>query len=404
MLITPEKALKTVLSSVEVLKPRRMALGGALNLILAEDIRSDRDQPPKDRSAMDGYAVMAADVQQVPARLKLIGEIAAGSPAVPRVKPGTCATILTGANLPPGADAVVQVENTEADDSEVIVYLPVEAGQNVRRRGEEACRGTVLLEKGTQIGPVQMGVCAMVGKAQVKVHPRPKVVVVCTGGEVKDAAERVGVHQLRDSNGPALLASLDQHGWDGVRRWIVPDNPRTITARLKRLLNTHQVIILTGGVSVGQYDYVPQAVQSAGGKIRFHGVSMKPGKPQLYATVGRNQHIFGLPGNPVSVLTGFNELLLPGLRRMSGVSDEAVRPAMVLPLAELVRSKGRRTYFCLARLVRMEDALFVEPVKSKGSADLIAASQADGVIVIPFGAEQTPAGTMVEFHPWRPLA
>lgn len=404
MLITPEKALKIVLSSVEVLKPRRTALDKALNLILAEDIRSDRDQPPKDRSAMDGYAVIASDVQEVPARLKLIGEIAAGSPAVPRVKPGTCATILTGANLPPGADAVVQVENTEADDSEVIVRSPIDPGQNVRKRGEEARRGAVLLDEGAKLGPVQVGVCAMVGKAQVKVHPRPSVAVVCTGGEVKDAADRVSAHQLRDSNGPALLASLAQHGWGNVRRWIVPDNPATIATRLKRLLKTHQVIILTGGVSVGQYDYVPEAVQRAGGKILFHGISMKPGKPQLYATVGRNQHIFGLPGNPVSVLTGFNELVLPGLRRMIGVCAEGVRPSMALPLAELVRSGGRRTYFCLGRLVRTADALFAEPVKSKGSADLIAACQADGVIVIPPGVEHTPAGTIVEFHPWRPLA
>ena len=403
MLIAPEEALKIVLSNALPGKPVRMSLDRALNCILAEDVRCDRDQPPKDRSAMDGYAVIASDLQAIPAKLKLIGEVAAGSTAAPRVKPGTCATILTGANLPPGADAVVQVESTERHDDEVIVRSAVKSGQNVRKRGEEARRGQVLLAKGTQLSPARIGICAMVGKSKVSLYPRPNVGVMCTGVELKDTADRVGPHQLRDSNGPALLASLAQIGFKTARRWIVSDDPKAIAARLKRLLRTCQVVILTGGVSVGLYDYVPEVIRSVGAQICFHGIRIKPGRPQLYATFGKNRHIFGLPGNPVSVLTGFIELVLPALRKISGTPAEAVRPSMMLPLTKRARSKGKRTYFCLARLVHSTKSLSAAPLESTGSADLIAASQADGLIVIPAGVTEMAPGSVVEFHPCKPM-
>ena len=403
MLITPQQALRIVIASARPLRPVLAPLAEALGLCLAQDIRADRDQPPADRSAMDGYAVRAADLAHVPGRLKLIGEVAAGSSPRLHVGPGSCAVILTGGNLPRGADTVVPVEQTErgATLPEEVVFLePVRVGSHIRRRGEEAVRGRVLLTKGTRLGPAQIGVCAMVGKAQVKVFPRPKVAVICTGAEVRDVAQPVSPHELRDSNGPALQAAMADLGFPGASRCLVTDSPRAIASCLARAAKTAQVVILTGGVSVGQYDFVPEAIGRIGGRIRFHGVKMKPGQPQLYATLSGNRHVFGLPGNPVSVMTGFYELVLPALRRLGGAGEDACRPACMLPLAKPARSKGNRAYFALARLIATKEGPAAAPVESAGSADLIAACKADGVIVIPAGVTELPAGAMVEFHAW----
>ncbi len=401
MLITHEQALRIVLSSARHARPVLMPLADAFDLCLAQDIRADRDQPPADRSAMDGYAIRAADLAQVPARLRLIGEVAAGSSLRLHVRQGSCAVILTGGNLPRGADTVVPIEQTELAGNEVVFRSPVHCGSHIRRRGEEAIRDKVLLTKWTRLGPAQIGVCAMVGKARVKVFPRPRVTVICTGAEVRDATQHVSAWELRDSNGPMLQAAMTDRGFPGVSRSLVTDNPRAIAACLARAARTAQVIILTGGVSVGQYDFVPEAVVRVGGKIRFHGVKMKPGKPQLYATLPGNRHIFGLPGNPVSVLTGFYELVLPALLRLSGASEDACLPAGRTFLAKPARSRGDRTYFALTRLIQTKVGPAVVPVESAGSADLIAACKADGVIVIPDGITELPLGAMVEFHAWK---
>ena len=401
MLIAPEEALRIVLSTVRPLRPGRVALDRAVGMYLAEDIRCDRDQPPADRSAMDGYAVAAADVRTAPARLRLVGEVAAGSSARPRVQRGCCAGILTGGNVPPGADAVVPVEHTEPDGQFVVVRVAARPGEHIRRRGEEARRGAVLLHKGVRLGAAEAGVCATVGAAEPKVFARPRVAVLCTGAELRGVAERPAAHELRDSNGPALLAALAGRGYGDAVHVRVTDDPRAIAARLRAALRTRDVAIVTGGVSVGQYDYVPEAVERVGAAIRFHGVNMKPGRPQLYATLGRGRHIFGLPGNPVSVLTGFGELVLPALRRLSGAPVEACRPAWTVRLAGPARSRGQRVRFRLARLIATSDGPAAEVVDSTGSADIFAACGADGLVVIPAGVAELPAGSAVEFHAWR---
>jgi len=400
-MIEPQEALRIVLSNVRPLRIERTALSEALNCRLAEEVCSDRDQPPADRSAMDGYAVVAADLRTAPAELKLGGEVAAGSAARPRVRRGICAAIMTGGNLPPGADTVVPVEDTERNGNRIVFHVSSKVGANVRKRGEEARRGDVLLPKGTRLGPAQVGACATVGKKTIKVRRLPKVAVLSTGWEVRDVGERVAAHQLRDANGPALLAALAENGFHDTARDIKRDDPKTITQWLKRTLRHRDVVIITGGVSVGRYDHVPDAIRRAGATIRFHGVDMKPGRPQLYAVAAGNRHVFALPGNPVSTLTGYYELVLPALRRLCGTCDEDCRPAAHLPLAEPARSKGNRTYFHLARTVGGEQGLAVVPVTSAGSADIIAACGASGVIVIPKGVKELPAGRLVEYHAWQ---
>jgi len=402
-MISPHKALSIVLAHTRPLKSARAALAEASGRFLAEDIRADRDHPPADRSAMDGFAVRAADLRGIPCSLRPVGEVAAGSPAKAPVRPGTCAVIFTGANVPSGADTVVMHEQTSAGEGRVTFLHPVRRGQNIRRRGEEARKGDTLLSRGALLGPAEVGICAGVGKAFVRVRALPRTCVLCTGDEVKDPASRVRAYELRDSNGPALRAAVSEHGFPPPDTRILPDDESTLAREIKRAAERNDVILLTGGVSVGKYDYVPQAVRAAGGSVRFHGVSMKPGKPQLYATFGRNGHLFALPGNPVSVLTGFHELALPGLRRLAGAEEKLCRRTFKLPLAAGALSDGDRTLFKLARLVRTSEGLKAAPVASHGSADLVAAGGADGVIVVPRGTRGIPAGALVEFHPWRDM-
>jgi molybdopterin molybdotransferase len=404
MLISPQNALDTVLRHVRPLKIAKLALGEALGggFVLAQDIRCDRDQPPADRSAMDGYAVRLADLATVPARLELTGQIPAGSDAGLRLGRGTCQEIFTGANVPPGADAVVRLEDTRRQGDQVVVLAPARPGLNIRKRGEEARRGDLLLKSGQPITPAVLGVCATVGAARLRTRPMPKVAVLCSGAEVKDAAERVTSCQLRDSNGPALQGVLMQMGIK-ARRKIVPDDPKKIACCLRAAARSNDLVIITGGVSVGRYDFVPQAIEAIGGRVRFHGVRMKPGKPQLFATLGLNRYIFALPGNPVSVLTGFWTLVAPALRRLTGVAPGKCSPVLKLPASQAVpgQSKGQRVVFRLARMVQTSAGLAVAPIDSAGSADIIAACRADGVMIIPAGGRKISAGAMVQFLPWK---
>ncbi len=416
--INPADALKIVLG-VRTLPPCRTELGRALACVLAENICADRDQPPADRSAMDGFAVRADDLATMPRTLRLAGEVAAGSSQRPVVRPGTCVRILTGANLPPGANAVVMLEFTapaprpagEKSGEFITFHKPARAGENIRRRGEEARKGQTLLTHGTVLGPLTSAVAASVGKAHVKVHPRPQAAVLVTGREVKSAGDRVGLHQLRDANGPALKAAFQLAGIDAAVQ-IVPDSLGATLAAIRKAAAAANVIILTGGVSVGKYDLVPAALEQLGAKVKFHGVNMKPGRPQMYATLARPRgkskaspatrtvHIFGLPGNPMSVMTGFHELALPCIRRLSGLPREQCLATLRLPLAADVRAKGGRTWFAPARLTCRNTGLAVELISSLGSADIIGASAADGVAVIPPSATQLSAGELVDFRPW----
>lgn len=216
-------------------------------------------------------------------------------------------------------------------------------------------------------------------------------------------SDRVRSHEVRDSNGPALCSALRTWGYAQITHQVVPDDPKAVSARVKRLAVKHDVVVLSGGVSVGKYDFVPEALRHIGARVHFHGVAIRPGKPQLYATLGKDRHIFGLPGNPLSVMVGFFEFVLPGLRRMSGVDSKLCQPSLRLPLAGQVESRMNLVRFVLARLIWNKEQLSVAPLKSHGSADLVAAGPADGVIVLPVRAGKVPAGSRVEFRPWRPL-
>lgn len=400
-MIAPNKALSIVLECARPLGTVRKPLLEALGYRLAEDILADRDMPPADCSIMDGYAVRSADLATCPRTLRLVGEVAAGSAARPRVRPGTCVRVLTGANVPPGADAVVMLEETEEADGLVTIHAKAPPGSNIRRQGEEAKKGAVLLKKKTVLGPVQIGLCSAVGKAKPRVHRHPDVAVFCTGEELRPLGLRLRTHERRDSNGVALFLALCDYGCTNTCFGFVSDDLESLSLKANQALAEYDVLIFTGGVSVGKYDFVPEAVRQIGAKVRFHGVAMKPGKPILYATLRGNRQIFGLPGNPLSAMTGFYEFVLPAVRRMSGVPLKECRPTMRLPLNRALHTEGERVKFVLAQLVWRKGGPSVWPLKSHSSADISAGARAHGVIVVPAGKRELRAGSLVNFRPWR---
>jgi len=401
--IRPDSALSIILKHVRPLPCIVRPLDKSLGYCLAEDVRADRDMPAAGRSAMDGYALRSSDLTRGKRKFRVKGEIAAGSPARPRITPGTCARIFTGGNVPPGADTVVIVEETTEKEGVMTLRSVAEARANIRRRGEDARKGTILLANGARIGPPQVAVCAAVGKARIRVHRRPRVAVLCTGEELRAVGDRVRPHEIRNSNGPALCAALAQWGFTDFIHRTVPDDLTRLTPRLRRAAARYDVILLTGGVSMGKYDFVREAVERTPAAIRFHGVAMRPGKPLLYATLPRNRHIFGLPGNPISAMFTFNDFALPAIRRMSGMAVAKCRPSLRLPLAGRLIVKSGRQKFLLGRVLWRKDGPCAVPVKFQGSADLVAAGGVDGLIAVPLGVTQMQTGEMVDFRPWRPL-
>jgi len=403
-MLSPAQALSDVLSHCPLLPVEKVVLGKALGRVLARPIRADRDMPPADRSEMDGYAVRADDLRATPCELRLVGEIAAGSKLRPRVEPGACVRILTGATVPPGADSVVMVENTSEISPTVVQFRSsAVAGENILRRGEIARKGQVLLNKGLRLGPQQIAVCAAIGADPVGVFGRARVGVLCTGHELVAASARAARHAQRDSNGPALRAALQATGLaQCVVTGVVEDDPNLLRRRVRAALKTCDVLILVGGVSVGKYDFVPGALNDVGCRKVFHGVAMKPGKPTLFALGPKRQLVFGLPGNPLSALNGFFEFVAPALKKMSGL-DGALSPRMLVRLRDSVMLQPTgRLRFVPARLhFDSPDGVAVAiPIVTRVSADVAAGGQCDGMLVL--SEEKTyPAGALVEFHPWN---
>ena len=402
-MLSPQRALELVFQHLTPLPARRRPLHLACGACLAEDICADRDLPATDRAAMDGYAVRAEDVQTGSTTLRLAGEVAAGQRPTCRVAPGTCVRIMTGASVPAGADAVVMVEDTTELGDSVRFTASAEPGQNILRQGEDAAAGATLVSRGTVLGPLHIGLCATVGRHRVLVHRRPTVRLLCTGSELREAGQSVQSHQIRNSNGPTITAALEQWGFGRLSHVRLADQTEALSRALSEAVAASDVVLLTGGMSAGRYDLVRDAVEAVGASVVFHGVAMKPGKPLLYAVKDRDCHIFGLPGPPLSAMTGFFEFVLPALRRLAGLDAVRCRPRLVLPLRTPLTSKGGRMRLIPGIVEYLAEGLQVTPVLARSSSDLAAGSQADGVIVLPADTPEKAAGDLVEFHPWRPL-
>ena len=329
-LLPLEAALERILAGVLPLGAESLPLSAALGRVLSEETRALLTLPPWDNSAMDGFAVRAADVAtasvDAPVTLRVVGEVAAGHEPTQRVEPGTAMRVLTGAMLPPGADAVVQVEDTDAAEGvaalppSVEVRAAVDEGRHIRRAGSDMRQGDALLPAGTHIGPAAIAVLAASGHARVSVHRRPRVAIVATGDELTPIGEPLGPASIPDSNSESIAAQVIAAGAEPVRLGIAVDDPDAIRERLLEGVLAADVLIVTGGVSVGAHDVVKE-VFAAIGRLDLWRVAIQPGKPLAYGSAPRPDGghclLFGLPGNPVSSFVTFELFVRPVLRRLA---------------------------------------------------------------------------------------
>jgi len=362
-----------------------------VDLVLAEDVVSDLDMPPWDKSLMDGYAVRAADLPEGRGCLAVVEEVTAGQTPQRPVGPGEAIRIMTGAPLPAGADAVVMVERTQSLEGRRVQVedRPPRPGQNILARGREMRRGDTVLAAGAVLRPQEVGLLATVGRTAVRVVPAPRVAVLSTGDEIVHACEAPGPGQIRNGNGPMLLAQVARAGGLphdlGIARDRL-DNLRPLIAEGLRF----PVLILSGGVSAGVADLVPAVLQELGVQAHFHKVAMKPGKPVFFGTCGATL-VFGLPGNPVSALVCFELFVRPALRQLLGHVDAGPCLVQAVLVEDFAYKTDRPTYHP-AVLETPGGAWRVRPVPWFGSPDLRGLTRANAFVVFPAGEHQHRAG------------
>ncbi|MCA2225636.1 molybdotransferase-like divisome protein Glp [Nonomuraea aurantiaca] len=384
--------LAEILATVRPLAPLELDLEQALGATLAEEVSSPVPLPPFDNSAMDGYAVRAQDVADVPVTLPVIDDVAAGSSELRAVGPGHAVRIMTGAPLPAGADAVVPVEWTDGGTVSVTIDRAVTVGNAIRRAGEDVQAGEVVLKPGTVIGPAQLGIIAGVGRRRVMVRPRPRVVVLSTGAELVEPGMPLGPGQIWDSNSVTLTAAVRESGADGFRATTVGDDPAAFLDQLDAQLIRADAIVTSGGVSMGAYEPVKEALTPLG-TVNFEKVAMQPGMPQGFGVVGADQvPIFALPGNPVSSFVSFLIFVRPALLKMRGLPVEPPETVSAQVTGPLRSPSGRRSYL---RGVLSSDGT-VSPVRGQGSHQLAALASANALIVVPEDVTEVPAGAVVE--------
>jgi molybdopterin molybdotransferase len=400
-----EEARELVFARVARLPAEQVALLDALGRVLAEDARSDIDVAPFDNSAMDGFAVRAVDLAgasaDAPLPLAVIAVIGAGDdPAGVEVLPGQAARIMTGAAVPAGADSVVMVERThvlEGDggiSSTVAFELEPRLGEHIRRRGEEVRAGDVVLSAGEVIGPAAIGLLASTGHATVPVYRRPRVAVLSTGSELVEVAETPGPGKIRNSNSYSIAAQVIAAGGIPVRYGIVPDELEATRVAFERAADETDFIVTSGGVSVGDFDYVKPVLEEIG-ELTFAKVKMRPGNPQTLGTI-RGVPFFGLPGNPTSTYVGFEIFVRPSLRIMQGFSA-IDRPVTVARLSHDVKKKQDRRYYLRGRVERSAEGDYVAALPySQSSALLTAAHRGNCFVVLPEGDGVFSAGTQVD--------
>lgn len=392
-MISVEEHLEGVLALLPQPEPIDLRPSDALGLVLADFVSSRVTLPAFPNAAMDGYAVVAADLEgaavDAPVTLPVTGEVLAGSDELPEVASGRVVRIMTGAPLPPGADAVVPVETTSAVDGRVAFHRPYAAGANVRRPGEDLTPGQPLVAAGRRVSPADVGLLSAAGVTRVPCIPPPRVVVLSSGDELVRSQDEPGPGRIRDANGPMMAAMVKQAGALPFSAGIVPDDRKSLMYAFDTNLGHADLFVCTGGASAGTRDLLPDVI-AALGEVHTAQVAMKPGKPQIRGRIGGTP-VLGLPGNPVSAFVSFEVFVRPAIRALQGRRDVA-RPTVVATLAEDVRGASGRRAYLRVRLSREDGRWVARPTGAQGSHVISSIARADGLAVVPEGTETVAAG------------
>jgi molybdopterin molybdotransferase len=400
-MLSVNEAQERILSHFQPVGTETLPLSQCARRVLGADVHAAHDLPTFDNSSMDGFAVRSEDSSASPVTLRVVADIPAGSTPKATLAPGEAARIMTGAPLPPGADAVIPVEDTDFDHREPGSPLPqtvslgksVKAGANVRARGMDVRAGNVVLQKGRTLRAQDLGLLAMLGIADVPVFKKPRVALLSSGDELLAVDAPLESGKIRDSNSYTLAALIESAGGEALRLGVARDSRESVEALLQSAVREDAEFILSSaGVSVGAFDFVKEAIES-GGALEFWRVNMRPGKPLAFGSY-RGKPFIGLPGNPVSAFVGFEVFVRPALERLGGRSDGGRRTVRVR-CEEEIESDGRESY--LRAKIRSEaGVLFARLTGHQGSGNLLSLVQADALLIIPAGVKCVPASQELE--------
>lgn len=399
-MISYEQAISDILKNTYVLADQQIKLCDSLGRILKENIISNIEMPPFNRSAMDGYALNSFDIKEIPVRLNCIGLIQAGDNFKKRLKRGECVKIMTGAAIPKGADCVVMVEFTKARGKEVTILRPAHKWENIFFKGEDFKRGQLVLKEGVKISASHIAILAAVGKKYIKVSPKPKVAILNTGGEIIPLGAKLGKNQIYNSNGPILEALLKSDNIQPIILGIARDNTQELTRAIRKGLSA-DVLLVSGGVSMGDYDLVPAVLNNLGVKTIFHKVNIKPGKPLFFGVKGKTI-VFGIPGNPVSNFLSYLIFTRPAIHKMMGKANYRTEFKQGILDRELRVKSGRRN-FVLTQIKRESGACHLMPIAGRSSADTLSLSKAGGFMMLEDGATIIKKKSKMRFITWKTI-
>jgi len=392
-----DDARRMVLETLARLPATTVDLDEALARVIDEDVLAQEPLPPFDSSAMDGFAVRADDLTR-PARLRVVGESRAGAPARVALGTGQAIAISTGAMIPAGADAVVRVERTRRENGVVHVLAPVAAGAEVRRAGEDVRAGSTVIGRGTTLGPAELGMLAALGRARVSCTRAPRVSVLVTGDELLAAAEHARAGAIRDSNSHSIAALARCAGAQVQRSVAVPDDAASTRAAIADAVEDSDVVIVCGGVSVGEHDHVRSSLHALGARRAFWGLALKPGHPTWFGTL-HDKPVFGLPGNPVSAMVTFVLLAAPALRAMQGAAP--ARDRVTAALEDGYTKPAGRAHALRCMLSAREDGWHARATGAQGSHVASSMLAADALAIVPSASTALAPGARVEIVPLR---
>ena len=388
-----------ILAGMPTFPSERQPLAGCVDRVLREDVYAERDQPPYDRVTMDGVAIAHRDWARGLREFEVVGTQAAGQPALSVARAGQCVEVMTGAMLPDGADSIVPIERVSRDGAVARLAAPdVNPRQFVHSRGSDRRGGALLLAAGTRIGPAETAVLASAGRGSFAVTALPEVAVISTGDELVDVDEPIAPFQIRSSNDRALEASLTTHRLARVTRARIKDDIAALTESIAALHERSDVLILSGGVSKGRFDFVPQVLEQLGARVLFRRVRQRPGQPMWFGISAQGKPIFALPGNPVSTLVCATRYVLPALRAAAGLAPERTER---VALASEYEPSPELTYFVPAKLQwSAAGAALAEVRPTNTSGDFVTLAGTDGFVELPAAKQTYAAGSAARLFRW----